>query len=289
MFAWWDAPYIPKMNMVYKFKLNDVTGSYMAEILAIDKVLDLVKMHSWRQVNICTDSLSCLPLWKTPQFSLFPSTLSKLNQLVTDLIYKINKINYNKHIIRFTWCPAQVGKYNEKVVLMGGKEAARGGELLNNFINGRELMSSFGLDYANIDNQFLLKEERRIGVGEYYLNNFNDIKFKFLRRITKNKKDYESLIRLVTGYSYTRAYLYKMRLADSLLYKCERESQDINHVFWSCPIIVNERNKMYDILRGLKLLDPFSIEYLLGNLNKKIAAIMLKYIKMANLKLELCL
>jgi len=41
-----------------------------------------------------------------------------------------------------------------------------------------------------------------------------------------------------------------------------------------------------EFLRGLKLLDPFSLDYLLGNINKKIATI-LKYIKMANAKLDL--
>jgi len=44
---------------------------------------------------------------------------------------------------------------------------------------------------------------------------------------------------------------------------------------------------MYDSLRGLKLLDPFLVEYLLGNLNKKIAANVLKYIKMINIILKL--
>jgi len=35
---------------------------------------------------------------------------------------------------------------------------------------------------------------------------------------------------------------------------------------------------MYDLLRGLNLQDPFLVEYLLGNINKKIAATILKFI-----------
>jgi len=46
---------------------------------------------------------------------------------------------------------------------------------------------------------------------------------------------------------------------------------------------------MYKSLRELKLQDPFSIEYLLGNLNRKIVAIICKYIKEANNKLEIFL
>jgi len=78
-----------------------------------------------------------------------------------------------------------------------------------------------------------------------------------------------------------------MRLVDSPMCKCGRDIQDVNHMFWAYLILVSERNKMYGIFRSLKLLDPFSIEYLLGNINKKIAAIILKYIKMVNLKLDL--
>jgi len=50
-----------------------------------------------------------------------------------------------------------------------------------------------------------------------------------------------------------------------------------------------KRKEIYKSLRELKLQDPFSFEYLLGNLNKKITAIICKYIKKANNKLEIFL
>jgi len=47
-------------------------------------------------------------------------------------------------------------------------------------------------------------------VGGYYLNNFKEIKFKFLRKLTTNFKDCVIMNIVITGYPYTRAYLYKM-------------------------------------------------------------------------------
>jgi len=123
-------------------------------------------------------------------------------------------------------------------------------------------------------------------VGRYYLNNFKDIKFKSLKKLITNFKDCVIMNRVITGYSYTRAYLYKMRLIDSPMCNCGNTIQDLNHVFWACPILSEEKSKIYGILRGLKLLDSFSLEYLLGNINKKIAT-SLKYIKMANTKFDL--
>jgi len=43
-------------------------------------------------------------------------------------------------------------------------------------------------------------------MGGYYLNNFKEIKFKFLRTLT-NFKDCVIINRVITGYSYTRAHL----------------------------------------------------------------------------------
>jgi len=89
------------------------------------------------------------------------------------------------------------------------------------------------------------------------------------------------------SYSYTRVYLHKMSLVDLPKCMCNYGNQDISHIFWSCP--KEERKVMYDALRALKLQDPFSVEYLLGNLNKKIAATIHKYMEKANSKLKLSL
>jgi len=177
-------------------------------------------------------------------------------------------------------------KYNKKVDFIT-KEAAIGEDSYFNNVIIKEIITNLKPVYVSMDNQILWKEDN-VKVEGYYLNNLNDIKFKFLKKITSNKKNCEILSRLVTGYSYTRTYLYKM-LIDSPLCNCGREIQDTNYVFWACPILFNERIKLYGILRDIKLLDSFSIKYLLGNINKKIAVIILKYVKMANAKLNLSL
>jgi len=56
-------------------------------------------------------------------------------------------------------------------------------------------------------------------------------------------------------------------------------NQNLNHIFSTCPLLNPERDAMYKILRELKLVDPFSVEYLIGNLNRKIATVMINFIK----------
>jgi len=46
---------------------------------------------------------------------------------------------------------------------------------------------------------------------------------------------------------------------------------------------------MYILLRKLGLINPFSLEYLLGKLNKKIACIIIKFSKMVQDRLKITL
>jgi len=73
-----------------------------------------------------------------------------------------------------------------------------------------------------------------------------------------------------------------MNIVDSPSCKCGELIQSINHIFWTCPILESDRFKMCRIF-GLNMFDSFLIEYLLGNLNKKVAAIV-KFIKMLIVK-----
>jgi len=77
-------------------------------------------------------------------------------------------------------------------------------------------------------------------------------------------------------------------LVNSTACLCGYDYQDINHIFWSCSL-KEERKILVTILRNLKLQDPFSVEYVLGKLNKKIAATICKYMEIANVKLKLSL
>jgi len=51
-----------------------------------------------------------------------------------------------------------------------------------------------------------------------------------LKKIAKNKSDCV-LIRIITGYPMTKAYLFKMNIVDSSSCKCGELIQSINHVF----------------------------------------------------------
>jgi len=96
------AVFVPKCDSTLMFRLNGLTSSYMAEVIAIDKAVDKCISDKWPEINVCSDSLSFLQTLYYASISLFPAALGKPNKIVADLIYKINKVNFGKPTIRFT-------------------------------------------------------------------------------------------------------------------------------------------------------------------------------------------
>jgi len=78
-----------------------MTSSYIAEVLAIDKIVDLIKNYSWLHVNILSESLSLLETLKNLEIVLFPNALNNCNITIIELIYKISRLNIGGCTIRF--------------------------------------------------------------------------------------------------------------------------------------------------------------------------------------------
>jgi len=88
--------------MSYSYKLNPWTSSFMAEAYALDKAIDLIRIYSRPQTNICMDSLSLLQTLKNSELSLFLSALNKLNLVIQELNYKISRFIMNNVLVRLT-------------------------------------------------------------------------------------------------------------------------------------------------------------------------------------------
>jgi len=188
------------MDKSFSFKLNPLTSSFMAEVLAIDKVCHLIDSYSWQRVNICSDSLSVLTALKNAELAFFPKAINKLNTILADLSYKISRINFNSSRVRFTWCPAHVGiTGNEKIDLLA-KEASISGEKWHNYVSCKEMSSLTSL-YNDIDSGFFFSEAEF--VGSYFLKNFSDTDLNLVRKFTKRSEDCKLLTRIITGFPRT--------------------------------------------------------------------------------------
>jgi len=264
---------VPSLKIDYKYKLNENTSSYTAKAIAITKALDQAIREGWSYINICTDSLSVLTKIKSDLLRLFPFIRSNLSPIMFELLLAINKLRYSNINIK---CPAHKGITGNELADICAKSACLTGAVLNNLLSYKELVSSIRHDYIKIDKLYIDSVSQ--GTGAYYMNNFNNLKVNFVEKLAYKRREYTILSRIITGYGNTRLRLYKMRRIESPACNCGYESQDINHLFWSCPLLANQRQSLCVSLRQIKLQDPFSVEYLIGNLGKKVASLICNFI-----------
>jgi len=176
--------------------------------------------------------------------------------------------------IRFKWCPAHVGIVGNKLADVCAKTAALTGTQIANLVSYKEVYNSIHEEYLLIDSRVIDSISR--GTGTNYMTNFNDTKIQFIERLTHKRKDCIILTRIITGYMNTNKRLFKMRV-DSSDCVCGFSPQDLNHLFRACPLLNDQRQRLYHCLIQLELQHPFSIEYLLRNINKTIATVICKF------------
>jgi len=81
------AIFIPQLNLSFSYKLNSMTSSYMMEVLVIDKIVNLIKSHSWLHVQYSLRFLEFVRTLKNSETILFPNVLN--NIIIIELIYNL--------------------------------------------------------------------------------------------------------------------------------------------------------------------------------------------------------
>jgi|GEM_PF-3876030 len=162
------------------------------------------------------------------------------------------------------------------------KTAGKSGILVNNLVSFKEIISTFRKEYKIINSLFI--DHISQGTGSYYMNNFRETNVRFVENLIYKRKGFTNLIRVLTYYANTYHRLFRMKLVESPAYHGGFPSQYLNHLFWVCPILDYQKKKLLNSLRLCKLQSPFSVEYLLGNIDRKIASIICNFI----LEIENC-
>jgi len=88
------AVMIPSLGKDFKFKLNGLSSSYTAEVIAMNNAMDIVS-EKWDSINVCFDSLSALTKLKTSLLSVFPFVKSYLDPSLMDFLLKVTRLSAN--------------------------------------------------------------------------------------------------------------------------------------------------------------------------------------------------
>jgi len=70
---------------------------------------------------------------------------------------------------------------------------------------------------------------------------------QFIDKLAFKRKDAVILIRIISGHMNTNNRSFKMGLIESLDYN-GFSSQDLNYLFWACPLLTEQRQKLCSCL-----------------------------------------
>jgi len=76
------------------------------------------------------------------------------------------------------------------------------------------------------------------------MTNFRDINVQFVEKFAYKRKNYITLIRIITGYMNTNNRLFKIGFIDLPTCNCGSINfvpQNLNHIFWACLLLVIQR------------------------------------------------
>jgi hypothetical protein len=148
---------------------------------------------------------------------------------------------YDRLLVRFTWCPAHKGmEGNEKADLLA-KEGSVNSTLINNKISFKDCTSCLLNDYMCLVEKHI--KNISPGTGSYYINNFLKIDLKGLTKFRLNKGHFGTIIRITTGLAFTNMRKHKIGLVKSPSCSSSYEEQDLNHIFWACPLLSDDIKK----------------------------------------------
>ena len=256
---------IPTEGVSFPFKLNNYTSSFGAEIYAIHKAIEIAIDRGWKKINICTDSESSMSALESCIEGRCNSHRRFLDPSVMDLYGLIVKTMKDGLLsIRFTWCPAHVGLHGNERADALAKEGSENGIVANNKVSFKHCIECMRPKYKLLDSNHF--EKISPDTGNYYVNNFRGITLNSLKKF-KKKNLKSSMTRIIAGYPFTNSRKLKLGLAVSADCGCGHKDQDMNHIFWSCPIFNTDRDKLLHGLRKYGLMDPFSLEYVINNMN----------------------
>ena len=86
-----------------------------------------------------------------------------------------------------------------------------------------------------------------------------------------------------SGHYNLNSSLYHVQIVDNADCTCGFESQDLNHILWQCPLLDNNRLKLFENLAKYKMYPPLSVKEIRIEPNVKILKYVLEFLKKCNL------
>lgn len=264
--------YIPSDNVEYSAQLQPHTQIYTAEIMAIQRACTYVSNSNLKQVLICSDSKTALQMITSSSFS------DKISYTALATKKKIIDLHNSGVDIKLVWVPSHTNILGNDKADMLAKSGIDSNRLIKSKIDANNILPTVK---ENLWLQWQ-REWKQIGItkGRWYVGLQPDFpKITWFSKLPFiSRKHICTIIRIRTGHALTNQHKYKIGVVDSPYCECG-QIEDLNHIFFDCPINVLPDFDIYKSLISCKIPTPIDINTVISNLNFQASAVITTFLK----------
>lgn len=223
------AIYSPELHLRQQRKISMHSSIYTAEALAIKLAIQVIVKRRITNGVILTDSLSVFTALQSTPYR-FPT-----NPIIAELRKDIYDAKQQYLDIQFIWIPAHLGIPGNEEADRLAKQAISTGTLQPQLLPYSDLYAIPSADLNNALIRYRNFKFRRKGVlyGKHYLQSTSQ---PWFTQLNASRELVTLLCRLRSNHCNTAWSLFRINLADSPSCSCGSIVQDLDHIFWHCPL-----------------------------------------------------
>lgn len=271
------AFHCPSNQVNKKIKLPKETSIFTAECIAIFESLKYIDDNHNGNFLILSDSLSALQKLNSSPFH-YPE-----DDLCIGIRTIIHKLTDTGREIVLAWIPSHCGiPGNEKADSLA-KDAIVSGEFMYDFLNPDDLIIKLKENMISTwQNHW---DESSKTKGNLFSKIQPTIPSKpWFSKLSLNKFSTSSICRMRIGHCCHNVHLTKIQVKNSAMCECRLEKEDLDHIFFSCPINNSYKDFIPDLIK-IDVLPPYNIASLLSSVDKRVYKIISNFLKVNGINL----
>lgn len=249
------SSFSPSLDHTLYYKISSKASIFTAEGTAISITLDRILDNSIADSIIFTDSLSIIKAISNC------SPYSAKNEMAIHLKKKLYDAHSKGLNIELIWIPAHKGIYGNETADFFAKFAIGHGNHLQVRIPYTDLHPFLREKKEHRLHSFIEKWKNRKGIN-YFKYYYVSGKPWFSSFPKLNRSIITSCIRLRSGHYNLNASLARFHIIDSPRCNCGHHNQDLDHVIWSCTLLIAPRRIFVSALVKAGFSPPFSLTQL---------------------------
>ena len=271
----------PERAHCHSLSMNPEASVFTAECAALYKGLDYALTNCETSYLVCTDSLSAVMSLKSTKANV------KTNRYILEIKNKVLQFreqNPNGSRVVFAWIPSHCGISGNERVDIVAKEATR-----------MDYSPKYKVPYTDFKEGFKKKmweeSEEKLRVqfppkGVLYCEHyFESSKRPWFDGRNLSRDFIVRFGRIRSNHHNCEESLARLGIIQGSMCQCLHPSRDIDHVFWHCPLLSNDRREMLNKLDKSNWKPSYSIQKIISSMNIKALNIINNFCDSNNIRL----